>query len=796
MTQELSIRQTLFSDRGRGVLAALPAAEHFAGRMAMARHVCQHFDFVDHSGGLRLSSCMAALQELETTGAIRLPPAGRTTGITRRPRMTAAPVPAPVAVPERADLVHNLHLEPVTDRARARLLARLMHDEHPQGAVQHAGRQLRYLIGSDHGWLGGFVFASPALRLRARERWLGWTEAERKASLSRVVGMSRFLIRKDVACGNLASRALGLCRRRLATDFEARYKVRPLLVETFCAAGHDGTSLRAAGWVYVGDSTGRGRHAKSGQRVGRKMIFMRPLSTTWRRELGLCGRGSEPPPWRSLTLSPGEGLDMSVWAANEFGEAPLHGAVVKRLVKSVHIWSMAPAKTFFSAACGDGAAVSGYYRMIEYPDESALTPEAMLATHRERTRRRMRGSGTVLCIQDGTDINLATHGGCRGLGIISRNKSSAGTLGIHMQTTLAVNDEGIPLGIPRIEFDCGSVGGDRDRPPEERKTGRWLRGYRDTCELASDLKKVRVIAVMDREGDSAAVFAEHGRRGGSALLVRARHDRVLGDGRKLFGTVGAVPSCGEIEVCVDRASKRRSARGQKAFAGREARRAVVELRWCEVAIPVPVRERRHLGREPFVLTALQARERQVPAGVAGIEWLLLTSLPVGCVADARRVLGYYGLRWRIEDYHRILKTGCQVEQIAHSTAARMKRALTINAVMAWRLSALTLMGRDTPELPACDMLSEAEIAVLLDYARERRLAEHELGLSEISLGRALMLVARMGGYLNRRNDGPPGHQVVWEGYTRLATGSQVMRRMAEYGAESAFNKLNVLPTIG
>ncbi len=89
------------------------------------------------------------------------------------------------------------------------------------------------------------------------------------------------------------------------------------------------------------------------------------------------------------------------------------------------------------------------------------------------------------------------------------------------------------------------------------------------------------------------------------------------------------------------------------------------------------------------------------------------------------------------------------------------------------------------------MLSAAGIAVLPDYARERRLAEYKLGLSEISLGRALMLVARMGGYLNRRNDGPPGHQVVWEGYTRLATGSQVMRRAAAFGAESALHKLNV-----
>ena len=115
----------------------------------------------------------------------------------------------------------------------------------------------------------------------------------------------------------------------------------------------------------------------------------------------------------------------------------------------------------------------------------------------------------------------------------------------------------------------------------------------------------------------------------------------------------------------------------------------------------------------------------------------------------------------MEDWRRILKSGCKVETIAHRTGPRIERAVAINAV-AWRLAALTLMGRDTPELPANRMFSAA---MLLDFAiaggfpvpgRER--PEDSVDLEAVSLGPALLLVARLGGYLNRKNDGPPGHQ--------------------------------------
>ena len=129
-----------------------------------------------------------------------------------------------------------------------------------------------------------------------------------------------------------------------------------------------------------------------------------------------------------------------------------------------------------------------------------------------------------------------------------------------------------------------------------------------------------------------------------------------------------------------------------------------------------------------------------------------------------------------------------MEKIAHSRAERIKRAVTLNAVIAWCLAALTLMGCHTPELAAEKLFSRSELAMLMDFAGEVELElasrEQVTGppdLAAVSLGEALLLVARLGGYLNRKHDAPPGHQVVWEGYMRMATGAQTMERIVKRG---------------
>ena len=290
MTESPSIPSVLRSETGRAFLANVPPSGSFPGRTAVARTVCGGLGLVDALERPRVSSCMAALVTLEAEGVIQLPPEGPGGGVQRAPVMQAEPVVKPVGVPSRVDHVLGLEVRPVGGDAERRLLARMLADDHPLGASQHAGRQMRYLINSEHGWLGGFVFAGPAPRLSARDAWIGWDGAGRSLGLDRIVGMSRFLIRAGVSCRNLASRALALCLRRLGDDFAERYGVRPLLVETFVDPGHCGSSLCAAGWTYVGESAGRGRRAETGQRVPPKAVWVRPLVSGWRDELSVSAK--------------------------------------------------------------------------------------------------------------------------------------------------------------------------------------------------------------------------------------------------------------------------------------------------------------------------------------------------------------------------------------------------------------------------------------------------------------------------------------------------------------------------
>ena len=134
--------------------------------------------------------------------------------------------------------------------------------------------------------------------------------------------------------------------------------------------------------------------------------------------------------------------------------------------------------SFPGAAGRNLAAVRGHYRMIDQPAASEVTPENILAAHRQRTLQRMQGQQAVLCLQDGSGLNFAEDPGCMGLGLIGKNKRAAGTLGLHMHSTLVVNGEGIPLGVPHIQYEAPDGQADKGRPLDERKTYRWVRGLR------------------------------------------------------------------------------------------------------------------------------------------------------------------------------------------------------------------------------------------------------------------------------------------------------------------------------
>ena len=615
------------------------------------------------------------------------------------------------------------------------------------------------------------AFAAAALALADRDRFIGWDPDLRQRQLYRLANLSRFLIRPAVRCRNLASKALALCLRRLAADFQARYRYAPVLVETYVERDrYDGTCFKAANWIPVGHTAGRGRHAPSGQRVPVKAVLLYPLRPDWRAVLGV------PPPLRPWT-----GLEQPDWTQLEFGDAPLGDLrLSRRLVTCAALSATAPGASFRSAAESNPALTKAYYRLMEKPADSPVTAANILAPHRARTLKRMRAERTVLCIQDGSDLNFAEHPGCVGRGRIGKNRRLKGTLGLHMHSTLAVNGRGVPLGVPLIQFEAPDGTKEADKSRLKRRTQRWVRGLRDCAAMAAQLDGVRPISVMDCEADIFELFDACRRLGTVDLLVRAKHNRRVGPGKKttnLFDGLRAAAPQARRKIAVMRSSDQPSTRRQKGSPLRPARTARVAVRWRRLRLPAPS-EGALKGCEPMDVSVVHVREEPAPAGPEPLEWFLLTSLEVSGARDTDRLLEWYRLRWRIEDWHRVLKSGCKVTDLGLRRGERIERAVTIKAVIAWRLTVMTLLGRDTPGLPPGTLFSELEIAVLEDFATDSGLPPPD------NLGRAVRTTAQLGGYLNRKNAPAPGHQIIWEGYTRLATIAQSYERVIRLGQTS------------
>jgi hypothetical protein len=718
MEEQSQIKRTLATPESIEVIRRLLADGTHANRSSLAQASCGHFGFLDAFGRAQTAGCVKALRELERAGHFVLPAvveSGRGKGKTAR--RLGEPVALPHSVPAHAGEVRGLSLIKVDTLDQMRLWNELMLCEHPQGAGPLVGAQMRYLIGSEHGWLGALGFAAAALNLATRDRWIGWDADTRRKQLHRVVGMSRFLIRQSVRCQNLASRVLGMALRGLAADFEVRYGYRPWLVESFVDTEHFlGTCYQASNWEAIGQSQGRGRQDREHRRAKSvKTIYVYALEPEFRSRMGVAE------PLGLVALEPGVGLDGPEWAQHEFGGAQLGDQRLnERLVDSARTLGSVPGRAFCGVAQGDVAAVKGYYRLIDKPDDCAVTMQAMLAPHRGRTLQRMKAQPTVLCIQDGTDLNYGGLAQCEGLGCIGTNQTGARSAGLHLHSTLAVTTEGLPLGVLSARCDAPPAKPEHDRPAsaipiEQKKTFGWIQGLRDCVEIAAELPDTQLVCVMDREADFFELFDEQRRRDKVELLVRAKHDRVTNDEVNLFDGARSSSVKSRLLIPVPRQSERPKKSKQKARAGHAQRTAKVELRYREVELPPP---KHHPGKPPIKLWVVHVLEARPPAGATPLEWFLLSTREIASVEQAQECLRWYCLRWRIEDWHRVLKSGCRIETLQHKTAGRLKRAIAINLVIAWRIMLMTLLGRQYPDLPAQVLFSDLEIEVLQAYAKK------------------------------------------------------------------------------
>ena len=259
---------------------------------------------------------------------------------------------------------------------------------------------------------------------------------------------------------------------------------------------------------------------------------------------------------------------------------------------------------------------------------------------------------------------------------------------------------------------------DKSVPIEEKKTFAWIEGLRMCVELDKRLPDTRQICVMDREADFFELFDEQRKTGKVDLLVRSNHDRVVKDDDKavhLFKSVRQSPICGEMVIQVQRQSTRTKKSKQQAKPGHVQRSATVVLRYKEIELRPGAYQK---DKAPIKLTVVHVQETTQPKDDEPVEWFLLTTCDVSSPEQAQQILRWYCLRWRIEDWHRVLKSGCNIEKLQHKTAERLKRTIAINLVIAWRIMLLTLLGRECPQLAAEVLFSDLEIQVLIASSKK------------------------------------------------------------------------------
>ncbi|HEX2142459.1 MAG TPA: IS4 family transposase, partial [Candidatus Limnocylindria bacterium] len=413
-------------------------------------------------------------------------------------------------------------------------------------------------------------------------------------------------------------------------------------------------------------------------------------------------------------------------------------------------------------ACQDWADTKAAYRFFA---NDRVSEGQILAGHFHSARQRFAATeGVILVVQDTTEFSFRRERAER-VGITCRvnsGKDKAGRSRMHtvcgllMHASLAVTTEGLSLGLSAVKFWSrqkfkGAAALKRKVNPtrvpiEHKESIRWLENMRQSAQLLGE--PARCVHIGDREGDIYELFCT-ARELGTHFLVRSCVDRLAGNGgHTIADEMNGVPVQGLHRVEV------RDGKGR-------VDTAAVELRYRSVRVLPPVGKQRRYPA--LTLTVVQAKEQAEPADRPAIDWQLITDLPVSSREAAVEKLRWYAMRWKIEVFHKILKSGCRVEEARLRTAERLVKLIAVLCILSWRVFWLTMIARSAPQATPRLALTGLEMTLLDRLVPDKG----RPAPSEKTLAAYLIKVARLGGYLARAKDPPPGNAVMWRGLSRL-----------------------------
>ncbi len=448
---------------------------------------------------------------------------------------------------------------------------------------------------------------------------------------------------------------------------------------------------------------------------------------------------------------------MNEWVSEELVSVELGDKRLdKRMGRVLHRLGSKPSESI-PAACRGFAETIGAYRFF---NNKQVTEEKVLAPHVDATLKRMAEHKVVLCIQDTTEVDF-TGRKLKGAGALSYEER----IGFLNHATVAVTPERLCLGV--LDTYIWSREGEeksknhkrKQKAIEDKESHRWLKGYTRVCELGAELDETTLVSISDREGDIYECFVEARRTDAGKRadwVIRSCQDRSLTDKKdgdqgacyqKLWDELPKSTSIGQVKFKLAKSKSHKS------------RTIVQSVHAGTFQLRPPYRRDRKLPE--VEINAVLVQEINPPVGEDPVTWLLLTSLPAETFEQASVIVDYYLCRWQIEMFFKVLKSGCKIEDRQFETADRIKPCIALLMIVAWRVMYVTMLGRECPDLPCTVLFEDDEWKSVYTIVKNGPLPD-----APPDLGSFVIMVAGLGGYLDRKNDTPPGTKSIWIGLQR------------------------------
>jgi hypothetical protein len=414
----------------------------------------------------------------------------------------------------------------------------------------------------------------------------------------------------------------------------------------------------------------------------------------------------------------------------------------KRLIKVVENSTTHSESSILGSGEGRGDA-KACYRLLA---NNKLDMDKLLGAVGGSTMNRM--DGTVLLVQDTTDVNFNGHKKTKDLGY-----SSEHVLGVKLHSCIALREDGFPIGLVSQMYETREEPKSKltnaekaARPIEEKENFRWIEMLRDTTAVAPE--GVDYITICDREGDFYELYTE-AISIGAEFIIRVSHDRCSDEDEKTLAKIRNTAPIGNVVVSIPRDTRNVT----------QCRNTTMDVASCRVTVIKPASIRSKEVPKQARINLVRITEVTPLDGKEPIEWILATSLPVNDKSQIMKVVDYYIQRWKIERFHYVLKSGVGAERIQQRSYERIKPMVLIYSVIALFIMAITYAGRVFPNAN-CDMLLEEDEWKILYRVVNRT---NKVPDKPYSMAEAVKYLSQLGGYKRSPSDGDPGLKSIWQG---------------------------------